>query len=195
MDKAEVREAALSRGLPVAHKLDSQEVCFVGGAGAGGFVMRQPEARGDHRGPILDEQGNRLGEHPGVMNYTVGQRKGLGIAAKHPLHVLSIDAGAKSVTVGPAESLYEPGLLARRANWPTGAPIEPVEATVRIRYRDRGRKASVMALPEGGAKVVFDHPARSISPGQAAVFYRGEEVLGGAWIERSLSKEELSFGA
>ena len=90
--KAEVRKAAVELGLPVAHKLESQEVCFVGGAGAGQFVMRQPEAQGDHRGAIVDESGQILGEHPGVMNYTVGQRRGLGVAAAHPLHVLQIDA-------------------------------------------------------------------------------------------------------
>jgi tRNA-specific 2-thiouridylase len=110
MTKPQVREMALASGLPVAHKLDSQEVCFVGGAGAGDFVRRRAEAQGDHRGKILDPEGRVLGEHDGVMGYTVGQRKGLGVSAAHPLHVLSIDAEDKSITVGAAELLMRRGL-------------------------------------------------------------------------------------
>lgn len=184
--KAQVREAALSAGLPVAHKLESQEVCFVGGAGAGGFVMRQPEAAGEHRGAILDTEGRVLGEHPGVMNFTIGQRRGLGVAAPHPLHVLQLDSAAKTVTVGAAEQLLKGGLRARAASWPAGAPSEPVRARVKIRYRDPGAPAEVEATGEGGARVRFEAPARAVAPGQAAVFYVGEEVLGGAWIDEAL---------
>ncbi len=180
--KDEVREEALAAGLPVAHKLESQEVCFVGGAGAGKFVMRQPAAAGDHAGPIVDQQGRVVGQHDGVMNFTVGQRRGIGIAAAERLHVLGLDATSKTVTVGPASALDKTGLFARRAAWPAGAPSGPVSATVKIRYRDPGTPATVVPADDG-VEVRFDRPARAVAPGQAAVFYRGEEVLGGAWIE------------
>ncbi len=180
--KDEVRAEALASGLPVAHKLESQEVCFVGGAGAGKFVMRQPAAQGDHRGQIVDESGKVLGEHEGVMHFTIGQRRGIGVAHRHKLHVLGIDASAKTVTVGPAEALDKQGLVASRASWPAGVPSGPVRATVKIRYRDNGTPATVM--PDGDrVEVRFEQPARAIAPGQAAVFYDGDEVLGGAWIE------------
>ena len=181
--KTEVREAALARGLPVAHKLESQEVCFVGGAGAGRFVMRQPEARGDHSGPVVDEEGKVLGRHDGVMNFTVGQRKGLGIAARHPLHVLSLDPDAQTVTVGPVARLLKDGLMARDASWPAGRPAGPVRARVKIRYRDPGTPAVITGREDGRVDVRFERPVRAVSPGQAAVFYVDDEVLGGAWIE------------
>ena len=183
--KDEVREEALAAGLPVAHKLESQEVCFVGGAGAGKFVMRQPAAAGDHSGPIVDGEGRMLGQHDGVMNFTIGQRRGIGVAAAERLHVLGIDAPTKTVTVGPAQALDKAGLVARNASWPAGVPVSPVEATIKIRYRDPGTPGTV--TPSGDrVEVRFNRPARAIAPGQAAVFYRGDEVLGGAWIEAAL---------
>lgn len=182
--KAQVRDLALAHGLPVAHKLDSQEVCFVGGAGAGKFVMRQPEAAGDHAGPIVAEDGRVLGRHAGVMNFTVGQRKGIGLAAPEPLHVLRILPESKSIVVGEAEQLYQSGLVGSRAAWPAGTPEQPVEAVVRIRYRDRGAPAWIH--PRGDrVEVRFNQPVRAIAPGQAAVFYAGDEVLGGAWIDEA----------
>lgn len=184
--KDDVRRTALASKMPVAHKLESQEVCFVGGAGAGAFVRRQPEAAGDHAGAILDLAGREIGRHDGVMNFTVGQRKGIGLAAKHPLHVLNIDADARTITVGPAESLEKHGLFAARASWPSGRPSEPVRATVKIRYRDRGTDATVYPIEGDRVRVAFDAPVRAVAPGQAAVFYRGEEVVGGAWIEEGI---------
>lgn len=186
--KDEVRTEATRRGLPVAHKLDSQEVCFVGGAGAGAFVRRQPEAQGDHAGPIVDESGRTLGRHSGVMHFTVGQRRGLGVAAPQPLHVIGLDAASRTVTVGPADRLLERGLLGRRARWPSGAPAEPTRARVRIRYRDPGTEALVTALDDHRVEVRFDRPVRAIAPGQAAVFYRGDQVLGGAVIEHGFGR-------
>ena len=189
MTKADVRAAAVASGLPIAHKLESQEVCFVGGAGAGKFVMRQPEAQGDHSGPIMDEAGQVLGRHEGVMNFTIGQRKGLGVSAKNRLHVLNIDAGSRSITVGSASALDRRGLLGSRASWPAGAPgPEGVQATVKIRYRDQGERATVVPLEGQRVRVLFDAPVRAIAPGQAAVFYRGEEVLGGAWIDEAIDE-------
>ena len=147
--------------------------------------MRQPEAAGDHRGRIVDESGRDLGEHPGIMNYTVGQRRGLGLAAPHPLHVLGIEPDSRRVVVGPRESLMKSGLRAHSASWPAGRPSGPERARVQVRYRDAGTWGWVR--PDGtGAVVQFDSKVRAISPGQAAVFYRGEEVLGGAWIAEAL---------
>lgn len=185
MTKDDVRRLALEVGLPVAHKLDSQEVCFVGGAGAGRFVRRQAAARGDLSGAIIDEDGTPLGRHDGVMSFTIGQRRGIGIAAPHRLHVLGIDAEARTVTVGPAKSLEKNGLTATRASWPAGVPEGPVAATVKIRYRDPGTPATVVPVDGDGARVEvrFDRPATAVAPGQAAVFYRDDEVVGGAWIE------------
>ncbi len=186
MTKAQVRDAATSSGLPVAHKLESQEVCFVGGAGAGKFVMSQPEAQGDHSGPILNEEGEVLGTHQGVMNYTIGQRKGINVAASRRLHVLNIDAEQRAIVVGPAESLGRSALVAGRASWPGGVPDAPMRADVKIRYRDGGAPAVVEPLPGQRVRVRFERPVRAIAPGQATVFYRGQEVLGGAWIEEAL---------
>ncbi len=187
MTKAAVRARALAAGLPVAHKLESQEVCFVGGAGAGRFVMRQPEAAGDHSGVIRDEAGNQLGRHDGVMGFTIGQRKGIGIGgARSPLHVLAIDAEQRAITVGPAVSLMKRGLVASRVTWPAGAPEGPVRVSVRIRYRSAGADAIVTPVGCDRARVDFEQPVRAVAPGQAAVFYRGEEVIGGGWIDEAI---------
>lgn len=180
--KAEVRRIALDSGLPVAHKLESQEVCFVGGAGAGRFVMRQPEAEGDHAGEIVDPDGHVIGRHPGVMHFTVGQRKGLGVAASSRLFVLGLEPQNRRVIAGPAEALERGRLSADRAAWPAGAPTGPVRATVKIRYRDAGTPATVTPLDGGRVDVRFDRPVRAVAPGQAAVFYVDSEVIGGAWI-------------
>src|SRR5262249_26487953 len=105
MTKAEVRDEALASGLPVAHKLDSQEVCFGGGSGAGAYVMRRPEAEGDRSGSIVDKEGRILGRHDGVASFTIGQRKGLGIGTHKKLHVLDLDAETRTVVVGEREQL------------------------------------------------------------------------------------------
>lgn len=185
--KDQVRTAALDAGLPVAHKLESQEVCFVGGAGAGRFVMRQPEAAGDHEGPLVHIDGTRLGTHRGVMHFTVGQRRGIGVAHARPLHVVGIDAETKTVTVGEVETLDRVGLRAQRASWPSGTPGAPFAAHVRIRYRDRGAPGTVHPGPDGTVSVRFDRPVRAVAPGQAVVFERGDEVVGGAWIQEATS--------
>ncbi|MCB9655041.1 MAG: tRNA 2-thiouridine(34) synthase MnmA [Deltaproteobacteria bacterium] len=186
LTKADVRARAVSAGLPIAHKLESQEVCFVGGAGAGDFVMRQPGAAGDHRGPIRDASGQVLGEHEGVMRFTVGQRRGLGVSSSTPLYVLNIDAKEKTLTVGARAELGRRGLMASGASWISGRPTEPVRVTARIRYRDRGTPATAYALDDERVRVEFDRPAFAVAKGQAVVFYQGPEVLGGAWIEEAL---------
>jgi len=181
--KEQVRDVALATGLPVAHKLESQEVCFVGGAGAGGFVMRQPEARGDHAGAIVNEAGEAIGRHEGVMNFTIGQRRGIGVAAERPLHVLRILPEEKQVVVGPVERLQASWLRAQRVSWTRSTPPDgPFEATVQIRYRDPGTTAVVHPGEGNEAEVRFRTPVRAVAPGQATVFRVGDEVVGGGWI-------------
>ncbi len=180
--KTEVRDRAMAAGLPVAHKLESQEVCFVGGAGAGAYVRSRPEAAGDRRGAIVDRSGATLGEHAGVAGFTIGQRRGLGLGTHHKLYVIGIDGEDRTVTVGDAEDLVETALIAERASWPAGVPLGPIEARVRIRYRDRGTAATVTPIGRDRVRVDFHEPVRAVAPGQATVFYDGDEVIGGAWI-------------
>jgi tRNA-specific 2-thiouridylase len=189
MTKDAVRRSALEAGLPVAHKLDSQEVCFVGGKGAAAYVMRQAEAAGDRAGPIVDRDGTVLGRHDGVAGYTVGQRKGLGLGVHTRLHVLSLDASSKTVMVGEREHLRKRGLVGERASWTLGQPSDAIRAAVRIRYRSHAVPATIRARAGGGGlvDVEFDAPVDAVAPGQAAVFYSGDEVLGGAWIREAIA--------
>lgn len=188
MSKDQVRAEALDAGLPVAHKLDSQEVCFVGGAGAGDYVLRRPEAEGDRSGPIVGLDGRVLGRHRGVAGFTIGQAKGLGIGgAERRLHVIAIDADAKRVVVGEREALLRRGLFATDASWPSSAPAAPFRAEARIRYRSTPALATVTPGDDSTVEVRFDQPVSGVAPGQAAVFYDGDEVLGGAWIKESIA--------
>jgi tRNA-specific 2-thiouridylase len=186
LTKAEVRARALVAGLPVAHKLDSQEVCFVGGAGASGYVAQRAAERGVPGGVLVDGAGQTLGAHGGVHNFTVGQRRGLGVGRHERLYVLSIDAEAGAVTVGPEAELHKQGLVAREGAWPAGAPVGPVEVEAKIRSRDPGAPAVATVRDDGRIEVRFARPVRAVTPGQAVVFYAGEEVLGGAWIEGAM---------
>ncbi len=190
LTKAEVRARATAAGLPVAHKLDSQEVCFVGGAGAGGYVASRPEASGVQPGPLVTEGGEVLGEHAGVHGFTVGQRRGLGLGTHRRLFVLSIDAEARAVTVGDEAALHKTALVARAPAWPAGAPDGPIHVEAKVRYRDPGTPAVVTPRDDGAVEVRFARPVRAIAPGQAVVFFAGEEVVGGAWIEGPRNLED-----
>jgi tRNA-specific 2-thiouridylase len=187
MTKDEVRAEALLAGLPVAHKLDSQEVCFVGGKGAGDYVRRRAEAQGDRSGEIVDTDGRVLGGHRGVYDFTIGQRRGLGLGTHRRLFVVDLDAGSKTVVVGGKEALYRRGLVGARASWPSGAPNGPVTALARVRYRSPGVRAVIHPRPDLGVEVIFDEPVAGIAPGQAVVFYEDDEVLGGAWITGAIA--------
>jgi len=180
--KAEVRRMARERGLPVASRPESQELCFVPGNDYRRFLARHiPEALTP--GPIVDTAGKVIGQHKGLPFYTIGQRKGMGIAASEPLYVLRIDAEHNALIVGTASELGQSELVAECTSYVSGqAPKEPVRITAKIRYKAVHAPALLIPMSERQAKVVFDYPQRDITPGQAVVFYRGEGVLGGGVI-------------
>ena len=184
LSKAETRALAERFGLPVASKPDSQELCFAPSGDAGGFVRSQASSLVHPGGEVVDPQGRVLGEHDGTFAFTVGQRRGLGVAVGAPAYVLEVDASANRVVVGPRELLSRGGLRADRASWVAGEPPcdGPFEAQVRVRYRDGGVPAVVEPHGLDAFMVTFRSPQRSVAPGQSAVIDRGDEVLGGGRI-------------
>jgi len=190
LTKPEVRALAAKRGLPVATKAESQEICFVAGNDYRGFVSRYAALKqrpGPQPGPIYDLNGRQVGEHRGLAYYTVGQRKGLGITTAEPLHVLRIDAARNALIVGPGSQLDRQVFLVRETTFTTGeGPARPFDALVRVRYKAPELPARVTPLPDRRARVELTQPQRAITPGQAAVFYggdTGDEVIGGGIIE------------
>src|SRR5438270_6961029 len=160
------------------------EICFVPDKDYGKF-LRQAKLVEKHKGEIVDLHGRILGYHEGIEFYTIGQRKGLGIAAPKPLYVIDLDATRNRVLVGDESALERDQLKVERCNWiPFDAPPGKLEVTEKIRYNHPGARATVSTLPGGGAKVQFHSPQRAITPGQACVFYDGELVVGGGWICR-----------
>jgi tRNA-specific 2-thiouridylase len=189
MRKADVRRLAHDMQLAVAEKGESFEICFVPNGDYAQFMdayLRQkgvPETRAS--GEIVTADGRTLGEHGGVHHFTVGQRKGLGIATGEPLYVIATDAQSQRVTVGRNEDLLRASLTARDVNWVSVAGLHaPVRAAVKIRNRHAAAPATVYpGAGSASAEVRFDEPQRAVTPGQAAVFYDGDVVLGGGWIE------------
>jgi tRNA-specific 2-thiouridylase len=191
MSKPEAREAARQHGLKgVAEKKESQEICFVPDGNYTGFIDRYLEAEAETdrlpgAGEIVNAAGQVIGTHEGIHRYTVGQRRGIGIADEKPLYVVSINAERNRVTVGPAGELMSSEFTAAGVNWVSlDDPSTPVRAEVRVRYRHTAAPATITPLPDARVRVVFDEPQRAITPGQATVFYRGDEVVGGGWIVR-----------
>ena len=191
MSKPEARAAAREHGLNgVAEKKESQEICFVPDGDYAGFIDRYLEAENEMTrlpgaGEIVDTAGRVIGRHEGVHRYTIGQRRGIGIADEKPLYVVSINADTNRVTVGPADELLSTEFTAGGVNWISlDNPTTPVRADVRVRYRHTAAPATITPLPLHRVRVVFDEPQRAVTPGQATVFYRGDEVVGGGWIVR-----------
>jgi len=182
--KAEVRALAERFGLPVASKGESQDLCFLADGDYRRFLRdHTPELIAP--GPIVNQAGEVLGQHSGLPNYTIGQRKGLGIAAPEPLYVLRTEPARNALVVGYRAELGDERLRVSGVNWIAGtAPDGPVRAGVKIRYKAREVPATITPLADGGAEVVFDQPVRDATPGQGAVFYDGEWVLGGGVIGR-----------
>ena len=191
LSKPDARDAARRADLAVAEKKESQEICFVPDGDYAGFIDRYLEAeqqaeRLPGAGPIVTSAGEVIGEHTGIHRYTVGQRRGIGIAQPRPLYVLAIDAKKNEVVVGSDQELLRTELTAARVNWiAIESPCAAVRAEVRVRYRHTAEPATITALSDNHVRVKFDEPQRAITPGQATVFYRGEEVVGGGWISSS----------
>ncbi len=185
LTKAQAREQARRFGLPNWDKPDSQELCFVPDRDVRGFIARQrPHAA--RPGPIMSAGGELLGHHSGIEGFTVGQRRGIGVSGARPHYVLEVIPERDAVVVGPAEALERPGLAASRATWLDAVPAGPFDAEVRIRYRHQAAAARVTPTA-GGFEARFAQPQRAIAPGQAAVIYQGESVVGGGFITRSLA--------
>jgi tRNA-uridine 2-sulfurtransferase len=183
LTKSDVRAHARSLGLQVAEKPDSQEICFVPDGDYASFVERQAPAA-VRAGAIADESGRTLATHSGVHRFTIGQRKGLGVSSQAPLYVLRIDAESGAVTVGPRDALERRAVTASAVNWTCGLPPSDWQAvTAQIRHRHHPTPGRVRALPDGRAEFESDAPLSAVTPGQAAVFYDGDVVIGGGWID------------
>lgn len=185
LTKAQVREKARGLGLRTADKPESQEICFVPRRDYRAFVESQAPAGAAalRPGPIRDVEGRALGEHDGVAGYTVGQRKGLGGGAVEPRYVVAVEPESNTVVVGGADDVYGGSFVAEGVTWAGGPPSDG-RADVRIRHRHAPAPARLTLSGDGVVRVDFEAPQRAVTPGQAAVFYRGEEVLGGGVIAR-----------
>src|SRR5215467_583694 len=187
MTKPQVRELAHRHGLVIAEKPDSQEICFVPGGDYKRFIdaylSEQGESLPDTAGELVTTSGEVIGEHAGIHNFTVGQRKGLGVATGSPLYVININGAKGQVTVGGNENLLSRKLLAHQMNWISIDQLrEPMRVHAKIRHRHEPAPALVENAGDGEVRVVFDEPQRAITPGQAVVFYDGDIVVGGGWI-------------
>jgi tRNA-specific 2-thiouridylase len=188
MTKPEVRALADELNLPVAKKPESYEICFVPNGDYAAFMDAYLRDKGIEpaatEGAIVDAEGRELGRHAGAHHFTVGQRKGLGIAAKEPLYVIATDSGSQRVTVGSNDDLLRSGLIARDIRWLSWPSLAaPARVRVRIRNRHIPAWATLYPLAENRAEARFDEPQRAVTPGQAAVFYSGDLVVAGGWIE------------
>ncbi len=187
MTKPEVRELARQHGLALAEKPDSQEICFVPGGDykrfLDAYLGEQGDALPDTAGELVTTNGEVIGEHGGIHNFTVGQRKGLGIARGSPLYVIQIKGDTRQVVVGGAEDLYAKTLRARRVNLISVEKLDqPMRVSVKIRHRHEPAPALAEQAGPDEVLVTFDEPQRAVTPGQAAVFYDGDNVVGGGWI-------------
>ncbi len=181
--KEEVREKALHLGLRVHDKPESQEICFIHEPSYHSFL--QERLRGAiEPGPMIDRRGNVLGQHKGIAFYTIGQRRGLGLAKGKPLYVIGIDRGKNSIIVGEEMDVYADSFTVDSVNWISLSPLSPsILSQVKIRYNHPGSEATLFIKGDDEVLVKFRSPQKAITPGQAAVFYDGEVVLGGGWIK------------
>ena len=171
-------------GLKVAAKSESQEICFIPDGDYRTFLRPRLDVEAMRTGPIVDTSGNVLGEHQGLPFYTVGQRRGLGVAGPRPLHVVSVETAGNTLVVGTRDEAARGHFVVERLNWMRTPPERPLKTDVQVRYRQRPVPAAVHPLDEAQAEVLLDDPLFGIAPGQAAVFYDGDTVIGGGWIAR-----------
>jgi tRNA-specific 2-thiouridylase len=190
LTKSETFAMAGSKGLKPVVKAESQDICFIKGGTYGEFLMQQPGFKA-RKGPIEDSHGNIIGEHQGLHRYTIGQRKGIDCPASEPYYVLKIDVAANKLVVGFKQDSFSRECSVVHINWIQKPPKESVRVQTRVRYR---HKAAVSKLTPSGEKLAmieFETPQAALTPGQAAVFYSGEEILGGGWIaERGIRNKE-----
>ena len=185
MTKAETRALAESLGFVNARKHDSQDICFVPDGDYAGFMERYT-GKAYPAGDFLDAEGNPVGRHKGAVRYTIGQRKGLGIAMGEPVYVFAKDMERNTVSLGPEENLFKRTLYAADVNWIAIAELtEPVRVKAKTRYRQKEQPATIYPEADGTVRAEFDEPQRAITPGQAVVFYDGDLVVGGGTILRA----------
>ena len=187
MTKPEVRELARGYGLALAEKPDSQEICFVPGGDYKNFLDAYLEEQGeslpDTAGELVTTDGEVIGEHSGIHKFTVGQRKGLGVATGSPLYVIQLKGDARQIVVGSQDELYSRTLRAHRVNLISLDDLrQPMRVSVKIRHKHQPAAATIEKISEDEILVTFDEPQRAVTPGQAAVFYDGDIVVGGGWI-------------
>ena len=191
LTKKEVRELARAKDLRISEKPESQEICFVLNGDYRDFI--KDRLRDIAPGKIIDTEGRNLGEHRGIAFYTVGQRKGLGIAAGRPLYIIQIDAEKNSILVGEEEDVRKKELIASEISWMAVDSMKgamrngsgrngPLRARAKIRYNHKKADCQIIPVSDGEVEVIFDEPQHAITPGQAVVFYEGEKILGGGWI-------------
>lgn len=191
MTKPQIRKIAHSLGLKVADKIDSQEICFVPGNDYKAFLRSHLGEAEFHRGEIYDVDGNFIGEHEGIELFTIGQRKGLPGGSRRPRYVIDLDPETNRVIVGDADDLVVDEFEIDRVNWHPAAGItdpgynHEIDVVVKIRYNHRGARATITPLENDRARICLHEPQRAVTPGQAAVIYRGDIVLGGGWICRT----------
>ncbi len=181
-EKAAIRRMARELGLRVADKPDSQDVCFAAG-GDYSDILRLRAAGAMRPGAIVDQAGHEVGTHQGVGRFTIGQRRGIGVAAGEPMYVIGIDVAAATITIGPRAATLGRHLVAAEANWHADVGKSPFRAEVQIRYNHRACPATVDPDGPGRFAVAFDRPIHAITPGQIAAVYQGDRLLGGGWIE------------
>ena len=188
--KEDVRKKAKVLGLRVHERPESQEICFIPGMDYRPF-LRSRVSQEIEAGDIVDTKGHILGTHKGLPFYTIGQRRGLGIPAGKPLYVVGFDRERNLLIIGEKREVYGTGLIANRVNWIAMDKLrQPTRMKAKIRYGHRGADAIIEPSTDGTVKVVFAQPQEAITPGQAVVFYRGDIVMGGGWIERALTDGE-----
>ncbi len=181
--KPEIRELARKAGLRVADKRDSQEICFVSSGDHADFVRRRRGADIDTSGELVLTDGTVVGRHAGLEQFTIGQRRGVGLAFSEPRYVVRIEAETRRVVIGLKNDLSRTELTAKDVNWLVDPPTSPTVCQVQIRYNSEAAPALVEPLPAGRIQVTFDEPRHGVAPGQAAVIFAGSRVLGGGWIE------------
>ncbi len=189
LSKTEVRKMANNLDLKTKNKQESQEICFVPDNNYSRFLReRYPEFVSNiQEGEILDKQGNVLGYHRGYPFYTIGQRKGLGVAVGKPMYVIQIDAKSNKIIIGDKEDLNDQGLMANHVNWIAIETLDsPLEVETQIRYNDPGRKGTIYPVENGYVKVIFDNYHQAVTPGQSVVFFKDDIIVGGGVIEKGL---------